>query len=285
MLPRATLLAAALLAAGAASAADPAPAGIPDLQGARSLAMGASIGLPVGNEGLLTNPAAIAPGKRYAVEGLGVMDRRGADTTGGWFGGSVVDSMSAPVAVGFSYLRAAEGPYTGNLWTLALAAPLADRLHVGVSGKYLSLRGPEKVGAFTVDAGIWWRVADLVAIGAAGYDLLDVSNDAVAPRGVGAGIALGSERVAHVTADWRADLDRLGKTANRYAVGGEVLLGKQLGLRAGFVKDEVLDARWWSAGLGLASQGGVALDLAYRQGVDDASARTLAAALKIYLFD
>ena len=247
--------------------------------------MGASIGLPIGNEGLLTNPATIAPGKRYAVETMGVLDRRGADTTGGWFGGSVVDSMSAPVAAGFSYLRAQEGAYTGNLWTLALAGPLADRLHVGVAGKYLSLSGPEKVGAFTVDAGAWWRVADLVSIGAAGYDLLDVAHDAVAPRGVGAGIAFGSERLAQVTADWRADLDRLGKTANRYAVGGEVLLGRQLGVRAGFVKDEVLDTRWWSAGLGLASQGGVALDVAYRQSVDDASARTLAAALKIYLFE
>jgi hypothetical protein len=259
--------------------------GIPDLQGPRSLAMGASIALPLGNEGLLVNPGAIAPGKRYAMETMGVLDRRGADTTGGWFGGSVVDSMSAPVAAGFSYLRAQKGAYEGSVWTLALAGPLADRFHVGVAGKYLSLAGPEKVRAFTVDAGAWWRVADLLSIGAAGYDLLDVSHDAVAPRGVGAGVAIGSERVAQLTADWRADLDRLGKTANRYALGGEVLLGKLIGVRGGFVKDEVLDTRWWSAGVGLASQGGVALDVAYRQSVEDPSARTLAASLKIYLFE
>ncbi len=284
MRSRIPLIAAALLAAGSAAAAPP-PAGIPDLVGPRSLALGAYLGLPVGNEGMLTNPAAIGPTRRYTLEGLGVMDRRGADTTGGWFGASVVDSMSAPVTAGFSYLRAQKGAYTGNLLTLAMAGPLADRFHVGVSGKYLSLNGPEKVGAFTVDVGAWWRVADLVSLGAAGYDLLHVSHDAVAPRGVGAGIAIGSAQVAQVTADWRADLDRLGKTANRYAAGGEVMLGHLFAVRGGFQKDEVLDTRWWSAGVGLASQGGVALDVGYRQSLDDASARTLAASLKVYLFE
>lgn len=276
---------AALLVGGAAIAAEPPPTGIPDLSGPRSLAMGASVALAASGEGLLVNPAAIGTQRRYALESLGILDRRGGDTTGGWFGGSVVDSMSGPMTAGFGYLRAQEGAFTGHLWTLALAAPLAERLHLGVSGKALWLKGQEHVTAVTVDAGILWRVADLLALGAAGYNLVPIATDPVAPRGVGAGIAIGSAQVAQVTADWRADLDRLGETANRYAAGGEVLLGKLFAVRAGYVEDEVLDTRWWSAGLGLASRAGVALDLAYRQSVDDGAARTLAASLRLLLFD
>ncbi len=276
--------AAALLVA-AAAAADPPPTGIPDLAGPRSLALGASIGLATGNEALLVNPAAMGSQRRYAVETLGVLDRRGADTSGGWFGGSVIDSISSPVTAGFGYLRAQKGAFTGNLWTLALSGPIADRFHVGVSGKAFSLKGPEGVTAVTADAGIFWQVADLLSLGAAGYNLVPIGTDAVAPRGYGAGLAIGSAQVAQVTADWRADQDRLGKTANRYAAGGEVLLGKLVAVRAGYTRDEVLDTDWWSAGLGLASRSGVALDLAYRQSLDEGSTRTLAASLKLLLFN
>lgn len=276
---------AALLLAGAAAAAEPPPTGIPDLAGPRSLALGASVGVAANNEGLLVNPAAIGTRRRYSVETLGILDRRGADTTGGWFGGSVIDSISAPMTAGFGYLRAHEGAFTGNMWTLALAGPLAERFHLGVSGKAFSLRGQEDVTAVTVDAGIFWQVADLLSLGAVGYNLVPIATDPVAPRGVGGGIAVGSDRRAQVTADWRADLDRLGKTSNRYAAGGEVLLGRLFAVRAGYTKDEVLDTTWWSAGIGLAARSGVALDLGYRQSVDDASARTLAASLKVFLFD
>lgn len=276
---------AALLVAGTAAAAEPAPLGIPDLVGPRSLALGGSIGVATGNEGLLVNPAAMGSQRRYSVETLGVLDRRGADTSGGWFGGSVIDSISSPMTAAFGYLRAHEGAFTGNMWTLALSGPIAERFHLGVSGKAFSLQGQEDVGAVTVDAGIFWQVADLLSLGAVGYNLVPIATDAVAPRGFGAGLAIGSAQVAQVTADWRADFDRLGRTANRYAAGGEALLGKLVAVRAGYARDEVLDADWWSAGLGLASRSGIALDLGYRQGVDVASARTLSASLRVLLFN
>jgi hypothetical protein len=50
------------------------------------------------------------------------------------------------------------------------------------------------------------------------------------------------------------------------------------------MKDETLDGQWWSAGAGLISQGGVALDVGYRQSLDTPSARTIAATLKMFLF-
>jgi hypothetical protein len=276
---------AALLVAGTAAAADPAPLGIPDLVGPRSLALGGSIGVATGNEGLLVNPAAMGSQRRYSVESLGVLDRRGSDTSGGWFGGSVIDSISSPLTAGFGYLRAQEGAFTGNLWTLAVSGPIAERLHLGVSGKALSLKGQESVTAVTVDAGLFWQVADLLSLGGVGYNLVPIGTDAAAPRGFGAGLAIGSAQVAQVTADWRVDQDRLGKSTHRYAAGGEVLLGKLVAVRAGYTRDDVLDTDWWSAGLGLASGSGVALDVGYRQSLDAASARTFSASLKVILFN
>jgi hypothetical protein len=62
-----------------------------------------------------------------------------------------------------------------------------------------------------------------------------------------------------------------------------VLLGRLVPLRAGWMKDETLDTRWWSIGAGLVTRNGVALDVGYRQSLDDPSARTIGASLKVFL--
>jgi hypothetical protein len=279
--------AALLLLAGAvaATAAEPPPpGGIPDLVGPRTLGLSAALGAVVGNEALYLNPGAIAARKRYSVEAGGLVDRRGSETVDRFLGGSVVDSMTSALAAGFSYQRAAEGAYTGNVFHLALAGPIADGFFLGVGGKWLSVDGPTSSSAGTADAGIFWQVSSLVAVGAAGYNLVPISNDAVAPMGVGAGIAIGSDQRFQVTGDWRADFDRGQETTNRYAAGVEVLLARLVPVRAGWTRDETLDTSWWSVGAGLVSQGGIALDVGYRQSLDSTSARTIAASLKVFLF-
>ncbi len=281
-----------LLAAGAAPAAEPPlPGGIPDLAGPRALALSASLGVAAGNEGLFLNPASIGVRRRYSVEGGGLIDRRGAETTSRLYGASIVDAISSPAAVAVSYLRADEGAYTGSVWHGAVTGPIAEGFHLGVSAKYLDVEpgdgapaGARSSDAVTVDAGIFWQVADLVSLGAAGYNLVSIANEAVAPMGAGVGVAIGSDQSFQVTADWRADFDRMGETRNRYAAGFEVLLGRVIPLRGGWMKDDVLGGQWWSAGAGLVSQGGVALDVGYRQSLDDSDARTITATLKTFLF-
>lgn len=295
------LLAAALSSAAfAASAADlPAPGGVPDLVGPRALAVSAGIGLASGNDGLFLNPAALAARKRYSVETSAFIDRRGSETVAEVFGGSVVDSLTGPVTAGLSYLRAFDGDYKGNLIHVALAGPIVDGLYLGATAKWYSLNevqtlagagGAELertngVSAATVDAGLFWQVAPYVSVGAVGYNLVSIANPRVAPRSYGAGLTLGSDRVAQITADWRADLDRREKTTNRYGVGGEVLLGGLVPLRAGYAHDETIGASWWSIGAGFVSRSGVAIDVAYRQDLDAPSARTISGALKLFLFD
>lgn len=276
-----------LLAAGAARAAEtPAPGGIPDLVGPRALGLSAAIGAAAGNEGIYLNPASIAARRRYSVEAGVLVDRRGADTVGQFFGGSVVDSISSPVTGGVSFLRSNEGSHTGSLWHAAFAGPIAEGLFLGVGGKYLKVEGPRNSDAVTVDAGLFWQVARLVSVGAVGYNLVPIANEAVAPLGAGAGIAIGTDQSLQLTGDWRADFDRDpgGETTNRYAAGVEVLLGRLVPIRAGYVRDETLGGRWWSIGAGLVTRTGVALDFGYKQSFDDPDARTLAATLKLFLF-
>ncbi|HEX9051273.1 MAG TPA: hypothetical protein VF841_12145 [Anaeromyxobacter sp.] len=284
-------LALALLAraAVAAAAETPAPAGFPDLAGPRALALSASIGVAAGNEGIWVNPGAIAARRRYSVETGGFVDRRGADTDARFYGGSVVDSLSSPVAGAVSYVRSDRGDYSGNAWNGVLAGAVAQGLYLGVGGKYLSMKGDparneRNVSAATVDAGLLWQVAEYVSLGAAGYNLVSIATPVVAPMGFGAGVGVGTDRSVQVTADWRADLDRRQKTTNRWAVGAEVLLGELVPVRAGWMKDETLGGSWWSVGAGLVTRSGVAIDFGYRQSTVDPSARTLAATLKLFLF-
>lgn len=280
------------LLASPALAADPPPGGVADLTGPRALGISAAIGTAAGNEAIFFNPGAIAARRRYTAESGVLVERRGADTVTQLIGGTVVDSQTAGLAAGFSYQRARKGVYTGNLFHLALAGPVADRFFVGVTSKWLSLDGPvlpaggsEHVRAATVDAGFLFQVADYVSLGAAGYNLVPIGSEAVAPRGAGAGLDLGTDRLAHVTVDWRTDLDRdPDRSTNRWAAGVEVLLGGLMPLRAGYVWDGTLGTQWWSAGTGLITRG-VAIEFGYRQSLDATSARVLAASLKLNVFE
>jgi hypothetical protein len=281
----ARIFVALLLVGGTAVAAEgPLPgSAIPDLAGPRTLGLSAAIGAPGGNDAIYLNPGALAARKRYSIEAGAYLDRRGADTVDRFLGGSIVDSATSPLTAGVSFQRAAEGIYTGNIFHVALAGPIQQGFFVGVTGKWLSVDGPDSTSAGTVDAGALWQISDLISIGGAGYNLVPIGNDVIAPIGAGAGIAIGNDRSFQVTGDWRTDFDRRDKTTNRYAAGIEILLGRLVPVRAGWMNDETLDTQWWSVGAGIVTKGGLALDVGYRQSFDDSAARTLAASIKLFV--
>jgi hypothetical protein len=264
-----------------------------DLVGPRILALGGGTGLVSGNDGIFVNPGAIAARKRYAIDGIYSIDRRGAVNAGAYLGASVVDALSTPVAVSFSYVRPLEGAEAGNAFSLGLAGELMDRLHLGVQGRYqkLSVKAAdgsvvERLDVVTADAGLLWEVSDYVTIGAAGSNVVPTGHEEVLPRSIGAGFSLGSDTSLKLVGDWRADLDRVkdaagkGKTTNRFSGGVEAFLGNLVTLRAGYLRDETASTSWWCAGAGLVTQGGVALDVGYRQSFDDQRARVIAIGLK-----
>lgn len=294
--PFVSLLAALVVAVPATVRAQVAAGGVPELTGARTLGLSAGVGLVTANDGIFLNPATLAARKRYSVEGSYFVERRGSENASRFIGGSVVDSQSSAVSVGVAYTNAPAGDWTGNLTHLALALPLAQQLYVGATGKWLKMDGPDpdaagplsspSANAITLDAGLFWQVARYVSIGAAGYNLVSVNHDAIAPKGAGVGLTLGSETSFQVTGDWRADFDRdpQGGTKNRYGFGAEYLLARHVPIRAGWSQDELLDTSFWSAGIGLV-RGNVAADLGFRQSLDESSAREIAVSLRFFLFD
>jgi hypothetical protein len=278
------VLAAGLLSALSTAADPPLPQTASDVSGARALALAAYRGLATGNDGLFTNPGALAARRRYAVELQYLVDRDGGTRTWQWMQASVVDSEMSAATGGFAYTRVLDGVSTGNLWHLALASPFSDGLFLGATGKVLQLEGPAgRKTTATADAGLFWQLSGLVGLGVVGYNLVPAADRAQAPQGMGVGLSVGDERRFHLVADWRGDFDRRGKLSSAWLVGGEILAGDNLPLRGGFVRDETRGGNWWSAGVGLVTTAGFAVDLSYRQGVQQRSDRTIAAAVKLFL--
>jgi hypothetical protein len=263
----------------------PLPAGVPELIGARGLTLGAYRGIAAGNDGIFTNAASLAARRRYSIEGTWLLNRFAGQTAFQAFNASVVDSETARFTGGISYTRVLSGPWIGNLFHVPLAFPVSQRLFLGVTGKYQSLGGPagDTMRAANFDLSGFWLPAGGFALGVAGYNLLDAGHVSQQPRGIGVGASYGDDRSYHVAIDWRGDFERQGKLTNLFAIGGELLLGDLVPVRASFLKDETRNASFWSAGLGIVTSSGFAIDVGYRQGIDATDDRTFAVAMKLFV--
>ncbi len=280
-----TLAIALALAAGAARADAPGPPIAADQLSTRSLAMGAMRGLAAGTDAIWLNPGAIAARRRYAAELQWQLDQHNADGNASFYGASVVDAQTSSIAGGFAYTRVEVPGSTGTRWNLAVAGQVAKGLFVGVSGEYLILYGPEDVNTGNVHVGLLWELAEIVSIGLVGTNLIPTGHSNLEPTGAAAGIAVGNDKLFHVAADWLVQWDASGKKRNTWATGAEVLIGDLIPVRAGLTKDEWRGGQWWSAGAGVVTSSGVALDVAYRQAIHGDNNRVFAAGLKIFLFN
>jgi hypothetical protein len=276
------LLVVAALAAPApgSAAAPPPPVGLPGVTGPRALAFPVTVAVGGGNDALYVNPAAIAARRRYSVDTLFFLDRRADTNVGMYFGASVVDSTGS-VAAGATYDRAQEGTYTGNLWRLALASQLSEGLFVGATAVYDNLNGPRPVLAVTADAGFLWQAAKYFSIGGAGYNLIPIGNEAVAPLGAAAGLAVGSDTGFQIGGEWRAMFPKTAPAVNQYSGGIELLLGDMFPVRGGYVYQQATRTSWWTAGVGFVTKN-VGLDAGYQQSFEDPNARTFVVALRVF---
>lgn len=285
MRPGSTLAIALALAAGAARADPPAPPSTTDVLSARSLGMAAMRGLAAGTDDIWLNPGAIAARRRYTAEIQYQTDQKSTTGDSAFYGASVVDSETGSLAGGFAWTRVDVPGSIGNRWNLALAAPLAKGFYLGASGEYLTLGGAQNVRAGNVHAGLLWEVMEYFTLGVAGTNLIHTGHDLIAPTGVAGGFSVGTDRLLHVAGDWRAQWDPAGTVRNTWAAGAEVLAGDMFPLRAGWTRDEWRGGQWWSAGAGLVTSSGVALDLAWRQSIGGGNQRVLAVGLKLFFLD
>lgn len=283
-MPRGLTLALALaLAAGAARAAEP-PLGpsLAEMIYARSAALGAYLGVVPGADAIVFNPAALAARKAFTAELQYYTDRLGSDMQAQFYGLAVVDSTTGPVAGGASVTRAQTLGYQGWVNDVALAVPIFGGFYLGGTIEYLTFSGPVPVNAVTATASAFLEIGQVVTIGATAYNFINIYHADLVPRGFGAGVAVGSDRLFHLSADWRGLRGSDDVVKNSFAAGFEVLLFDLIPLRGGYLFDDWRQGQWWSAGTGIVTPWGVALDLTYRQAIGYTSARTFAGTLKFF---
>ncbi len=253
---------------------------------ARSMGISAYRGLSADNDAIFYNPAALAAEKRFLTELAGLMYRVGADTDATMFGGSIVDSVSSPVAAGFSYNYVSTLGYKpkgafGGMTNLALAAPIGGSFYLGVTTTYLNVYTPTKtVNAITVTAGAFAKLGQYVSAGFTGYNLINTKHPDLLPIGMGGGVAVGPSDLFHITGDWYREYGANDVYSDKWAAGAEVFLFDVAALRGGWLYDAGLKQQWWSGGIGF-GVAGFGADFAYRQSFGGTTFRTLAASLRL----
>ncbi|WNG39510.1 hypothetical protein F0U61_41955 [Archangium violaceum] len=251
-----------------------------NLTSARSVGMGGAWrALGVGAEAGTGNPASLAAFRTYRIELTGAWDWVGKDALGMV---AVADSSTSMLAAGVTYQLISLGKgtqrATAHLNTLALAVPLANSLMIGVSTRYLLMRGARQANALTADAGLLVRPSDAFSIGVSAHNLIGTNNPELtryysAHAGVFAGLLT-------VAADVRADFETNNRTTFTYSGGLEYVLGQNFPLRAGYTWDGFTRSSQFGVGIGLMTGGG-GIDLAYHQDLGGEQGRLVALTFKV----
>lgn len=249
-----TLLAAGLVLPARASAQS--FTSLRDLSSIRSAGMGnATRAFASSDEALWVNPAGISATTRFNINastafeppnGLQLYSIGSID--------SKLNSESAfPMAGGLSYTyyRSGRGEEkrSGSIVLLGLALPLWNQAFtVGVTGKYLHLKGAVDTNAVTMDAGIVFRPISILSLGAVGYNLVDVHSPE-ARRSWGFGVALGNDNSFHLAFDVKLEPNDEDKWKVSYFAGGEYLFGSAVMPRVGYTYDAIRKAHKVGGGL------------------------------------
>lgn len=229
--------------------------------------------------GLAYNAAGMSITRAYHIESVAGYEPGTSRFT---IGAALVDSFSAPLAMGVSYryiLGNGQYGHGGMEGRVSLGLPLGDVFAIGVSGRYMSFwregqpegdeRGPFAEG-ITMDAAIRVSPVPGLHIAALGYNLIDHGTSLV-PRLVGGSASYTIDGMVTLAFDGLADLSTFqevdGSLRPEALLGGavEVFLSG-VPIRAGYSFDTGRDIHYVTAGLGYVTDEW-GLDLSYRQQV------------------
>lgn len=260
-----------------------------DLMGPREIAVGESMrGGAVGSSAVALNPSGLPMNKELVFEG-GYGYR--ASDSASIVGVSACDSTNELPGC-FFYQYAGANPTlddgmsvstTAHVGGLSLSRPLTPRIYIGGTAKYFHFDdGMGKTDSgFNFDLGATVRVADIVSVGFAGYNLYG-SESTDFPRAVGGGVLARPipQLTASFDARWRLQDDR----SARYGGGLEYFAGGgQTGypIRIGALHDNGLGATYLSAGLGLSSMK-YGIDVAARREVKGGDETLIIASMRFF---
>ena len=290
---RPMLLLALLLSLSAAAQDDvgtPAAPALPtsphaeDLRGgllsARSLGMGGAWrALGLGADAGTGNPAALAAFRSYRIELTGFWDWVGKDASGSVSIADATNPLAAGVSQQLITLGKGSERATAHLNTVSLALPLGEALMIGVSSRYLIMRGAREANAFTGDAGLLLRLG-LVSLGVGAYNLIDTQNPELTRYySAHAAVLAGALTLA---GDVRADFTTNARTTLVYSGGLEYVFGDNFPLRGGYTWNGFTQSSEMGLGFGLMTSGG-GFDLAYHQDFGGERGRSVALTIKVQI--
>ena len=236
---RGSVLWAALVAFSGAARA------FPDALGPRATAMGdAGVADARATDALRLNPAGMALASLYTVAAdYQFMNKEGGQSLNVGVADSTSDSkIGGGLFYGYRGASPMGLPSLGaHQAGLALSYPLSERFLLGATVKYVHVSGgvepdgQSNHGGVTADAGLVLRVAPGVTLGAAGYNLHDLST-VMAPLSLGYGIAFSPGGNLTLVLDALHDFTTSDPTRGvRTNVGGgaELLLKNIVALRLG----------------------------------------------------
>lgn len=280
------------MAAGLVCALAPARGALADgYTGVRALGTGgATRAVASGQSALLANPSGMSLIRSYSIEGgyqIGTKDSAHG------LHAAVVDSTSGfglGGGISYTFFRAspdAVPSQTAHDLRFGLSFPFADKVFLGVAGRYLAVTDPKSGSGLTVDAGLTLRPVPEVAAGVAGQNLREIDVGLpLAERAVGYGVAFLGLPDLILLVDGRTVLATAltGDKAKTSVMGGlEYFLAKKVALRAGGGWDALRDAGYASGGVSSVSEA-LAFDLSASQDVSgDRKLTTLAAGVRIFV--
>lgn len=271
-----------------------------DLESARGLALGTGLrASSVSTSALAYNPAGVALGKLYHIEGQ--LDYQAEINTVG-LGAAVVDSSTTIIGAGLSFrgfLTGQDGA-EGLDGKLVLALPIGERFAVGLGARYAQLTRDTKVtrieadgsarerefeqellNGFTMDASILVNPVDGLMIEALAQNFIDMDSP-YAPVLVGGGVSFGMKDKFVVGGDVLADLSTFDGPTVVPGLGAEILAAGVIPLRLGYQYDTGREQHNLGVGVGYTDRQ-VGLDLSLDQGLNGPYATRIMFAMRYHV--
>ncbi len=239
---------------------------------------------------LAYNPAALALGRLYHIEGLVDYIPQAHAVA---LGGAVVDSSTSKIGAGIGlrgFLSGSEG-LGGIDGRLGLAVPFSDAVSLGLSGRYINLTNttvvPGKsvttkvVHGFTMDASFRVQPVQMLQFSLATLNFVDLGS-AYAPLYLVPSVAFALGQLVSVGADVLIDTTSYKKLTYTAGGGIELLAANTIPLRIGYAADLERSIQSLSAGIGYTDKT-VGFDLSLQQQVSGGDATRVIGALRYYV--
>lgn len=241
----------------------------------RGLALGLGLrASAVGTSALSYNPAGMSVGHLYHIQALGSMNPKAGVYSAG---GAIVDSATTAVAAGFS-LRGLfngdkVGSYSGLDGRLGFAISITDRLSLGLSGRYLTLKQkidpaltmppPEKLAkGVTGDISLRAMLADTVQLAFVGQNLINLHSP-YAPVLAGGSLTFQPIPSLVLGGDVLVDFTSYSSVRPILGLAAEYFTGK-VPFRLGYIYHNADSSHWLTGGLGYIDEK-VSIDVSVRQ--------------------